>query len=626
MRFSTLMIQKNENGKWAPTRLLMSLSVALLLALLAGILTTRGISPAEGWYSYYAYQINEQGAVPYVDFELLFPPLYTYLIALFTRIFGYSIMALRVFGVVVFAATGVFAALLLEKLTDNTWFGLVGGFLVLSMLQSEVVQVFYDYIRLMDLHVYAAIYFFMRFFARLDKGEARRGRFDLDILLGSVFAVLASMYKQSSGLIFLIFCYLVLAFLLIVLKEKRRMLACHLAISVGVGVLFYGAMFLFLYGEGSLSQYFYYNFKASISAKGGSIFAMLFGWIGRDTLPFIVGVLGALAILAGIWWLSRYSRERGGEVIDYSRRAKLIFAAASLLIVSLIVVLVGVFYEQLQYVFFPLPQLMTVLMFAVLLFAAMGLSYIFKWRFVPVGRERWHRYFFMSGSVAILGLAVCTSGGVSESQLALGYGLVAAVILPHLRFSRGQLAAGVLAALMLMQGGVAWSRKYARIYAWWGLRIDTVAEQTEVLEAPLLAGIKADANYAAMYNGVYHAALTHTTKDDPIFVFPHMPVLYLMTDRDRATNTAIQWFDVSTDAAVLADIEVLREAPPKMLVLSSVPDFVVESHERSFRGGAESGLGAMRRFLSEFVEEKGYTSLAEYVLCDGYVVTVWLLP
>ena len=90
MRFSTLMIQKNENGKWAPTRLLMSLSVALLLALLAGILTTRGISPAEGWYSYYAYQINEQGAVPYVDFELLFPPLYTYLIALFTRIFGYE--------------------------------------------------------------------------------------------------------------------------------------------------------------------------------------------------------------------------------------------------------------------------------------------------------------------------------------------------------------------------------------------------------------------------------------------------------------------------------------------------------------------------------------------------------
>lgn len=625
MSVGALMIRKNGNGKWAPTRLLMSLSVALLLAILAGVLTTRGISPAEGWYSYYAYQINEQGAVPYVDFELLFPPLYTYLIALFTRIFGYSIMALRVFGVVVFAATGVFAALIFEKLTDNTWFGLFGGFLVLSMLQSEVVQVFYDYIRLMDLHVYAAIYFFMRFFARLDKGEVKKGWFDLDILLGSVFAVLASMYKQSSGLIFLIFCYLVLAFLLIVLKEKR-MLATHLAVSLGVGVLLYGVMFLFLYGEGSLSQYFYYNFKASVSAKGGSIFAMLFGWIGRDTLPFLVGVLGSLAMLTGIWWLARFSREREGEVIDYSRRAKLVFATASLALVLLVAVLVGVFYEQLQYVFFPLPQLMTILMFAVFLFAAMGFAYIFQWKWIPVERAEWHRYFFMSGSVAILGLAVCTSGGVSESQLALGYGLIAAVILPHLRFSKGQFAAGVLAALMLMQGSVAWSRKYARIYAWWGLRIDSVAAQTEVLEAPLLSGIKADANYAAMYNGVYRLVQAHTTREESIFAFPHMPIMYLITDRDRATKTAIQWFDVSTDAAVLADIEVLQKTPPRMLVLSSVPDFVVESHERSFRGGATSGLGEMRDFLAAFVKEKGYTSLAEYEICDGYTVSVWLLP
>lgn len=625
MSVRSLMIQKNENGRWAPTRLLMCAAVAAVLAVLAGVLTTRGLSPAEGWYSYYAYQINEQGAVPYVDFELLFPPLYTYLIAAFTSVFGYGIMALRVFGVVIFAATGVFAALLFEKLTDNVWFGMLAGFLCVSMLQSEVVQVFYDYIRLMDLHVYASIYFFMRFFARLDKGEARKGWFDLDIFLGSLFAVLASMYKQSSGLIFLLFCYMVLIFLLIMLKEKRRF-ACHLAVSLGVGVLLYGAMLLFLYTEGSLSQYFYYNFKASVSAKGGSIFAMLFGWIGRDTLPFIVGVLGALAMLAGIWWLWRYTKEKKGEVLDYSRRAKSLFAVVALLSVLLIAVLVGVFYEQLQYIFFPLPQLMAILMFAVLLFAAMGFAYIFKWEWIPVEREGWHRYFFTSGCVAILGLAVCTSGGVSESQLALGYGLIAAVILPHLRFSKGQLAAGVLAALMLTQGSVAWSRKYARIYAWWGLRIDTVAEQTEALEAPLLAGIRTDAAYAAMYNGVYRLANEHTTKEEPIFVFPHMPVLYLVTDRERATNTAIQWFDVSTDAAVLADIEVLREAPPKMMVLSTVPDHAVESHERAFRGGKESGLGAMRKFLADFVEEKGYTAVGEYPLCDGYTVTVWVLP
>jgi hypothetical protein len=57
-----------------------------------------------------------------------------------------------------------------------------------------------------------------------------------------------------------------------------------------------------------------------------------------------------------------------------------------------------------------------------------------------------------------------------------------------------------------------------------------------------------------------------------------------------------------------------------------VPDHAVESHERAFRGGKESGLGAMRKFLADFVEEKGYTAVGEYPLCDGYTVTVWVLP
>ena len=82
---------------------------------------------------------------------------------------------------------------------------------------------------------------------------------------------------------------------------------------------------------------------------------------------------------------------------------------------------------------------------------------------------------------------------------------------------------------------------------------------------------------------------------------------------------------MSTDAAVLADIDNLRAAPPKMMVLSTVPDHAVESHERAFRGGSESGLGAMRKFLAEFTSEQGYTAIAEYSLCDGYTVTVWLL-
>ena len=53
----------------------------------------------EGWFSAYA-QLVLQGKVIYRDFYLYLTPLYVWIIALFTFIFGNSIFALHIFGIV----------------------------------------------------------------------------------------------------------------------------------------------------------------------------------------------------------------------------------------------------------------------------------------------------------------------------------------------------------------------------------------------------------------------------------------------------------------------------------------------------------------------------------------------
>ena len=65
---------------------------------------------SEGWYSALAAQIN-QGYVPYRDFDLLFPPLYSYIITIFTSCFGYKIVFLRYLGVIIFLFTAAIAYL-----------------------------------------------------------------------------------------------------------------------------------------------------------------------------------------------------------------------------------------------------------------------------------------------------------------------------------------------------------------------------------------------------------------------------------------------------------------------------------------------------------------------------------
>ncbi len=605
-------------------RLLLGLLVAALCALYAGILSTKGLPPTEGWYSYYAYLINEEGAIPYLDFELLFPPLYTYLIALFTRIFGYSLMALRIFGALIYALTGLFAYLIFEKISNRPIFSFLAGLLTAAVLQSEVVQIFYDYIRLMDLSVYAAIYFFLCAVEKIEK-EGRLRFFEPCLLLGAVFATAASLFKQSSGLIFLLYCFIFFLFASFVTTHRGLYLKA-LASSVSTAAVLYGGMVLFLHSQGSLSAYLYYNFRGAVAAKGGSLWAVLFGWLTRTGPKSYAGlaggaILGLVALSLFLCW--RASKKAAAE--KKKTNPLLLWGVVGGAFLLLFVISV-VFFDRLSIVLVGSYQIFAVFLVGTICFAAVSISLIvsrIKKKELPFDGAS---LCFLSGAVFILGYSVCTSGGLVESQVALGFPLVVLLFLPFLRFRGKEWVALSLAALMLFTTGIGWTRKLRHIYNWWGLDVGSYAEQTVTTDLPLLRGIRMRKEYAAMYEGVVRSVERYTEEGEEIFVFPHMPVLYLLSDRPRATDTAIQWFDVSTDRAVVEDIEVLREKKPKVLVICRIDEYVISSHESSFRQGEKSGLNQMQEFLEKFVAEEAYRSDGAYLLCEGYTVEVFVLP
>ena len=604
----------------------MCLLAATVCAVYAGLLAGRSFSPAEGWYSYYAYIVNEESAIPYVDFELLFPPLYTYMIALFTRIFGYELIALRIFGVVIYTLTGVFACLIFEKLTKRPLLGFLGGILTVAVLQSEVVQIFYDYIRVMDLFVYVSVYFFIRYLDRVRLEEKIKVGFDINIVVATVFAVLASMCKQSSGLIFLLFCFMFFAFLFICLPSKKE-LALQVGVMAGVSVVLWGAMIAFMYAQGSLDAFINYNFVSSVDAKGGgSIFSILFGWIPRSGRELILGAIVMIAIAAVLvifLLLSRRypSKEDNCKAVQYLG----VYLPAVLLATLVLTFVFSGFARTLSGLNAPLAMYVMFL-FCTAFFAVSCFAIIFRKK---VKAADWHKhikYAFLSGVIFTLAFSVCTSGGIAESQIALGYAFVPVVLIGAARFAKKEIAIVSLCAVMLLQTSVSFSRKVNEMYSWWGLSMGGFSEQTVTCEVPVFKGIKMSPVYAKMYNDVYYGVTENTVEGEEIFVFPHMPVLYLATERPRATQTAIQWFDVSTDAAVLSDIDVIKEKKPRVMVICSVGEYVIGEHESNFRGGEESGLHTMQDFLFEFVEEEGYECLSENDLSGDYTVTVWLLP
>lgn len=119
----------------------------------SGIMHNQTMPFAEGWYTYYSQCIN-RGEVVYKDFDYLFTPLYIHFVALFTKIFGYDIIALRVLGILFFCLIAIFIFLAFREVFDEN-ISVIATITAVFYLQSEVVQVFYDYVRLYG-------YFFMR--------------------------------------------------------------------------------------------------------------------------------------------------------------------------------------------------------------------------------------------------------------------------------------------------------------------------------------------------------------------------------------------------------------------------------------------------------------------------------
>ncbi len=595
--------------------------VGVLCLLYAVLAATRSFPPTEGWYSYYAYQINEKGAVPYVDFELLFPPLYVYVIAAFTKIFGYGFLALRIFGALVFAGTGTLSYLIFLKLTKKPVFAAFAGVLAAAILQSEAVQIFYDYIRLMDLSVYASLYCFLCVIDKIERETKKCVLTDPALYLGAVFAVTASLYKQSSGLFFLLFCGAFFLFAALVSRRRRAYLLA-LGVLAGVTVVLYGVTFAFLGAYGALSAYFYYNFRAAAAAKGGSVFSLLFGFIPRSLKNLGLGALGA-ALVFSLLFLFRTLSRRAPARKEERPRPLFWWLFLSL---SFAVCFTGAsfLFEKHGAWWIGEQKMFTAFLVATAVFVV-SVVFLIRARLKKTEAPAYLLTFcFFTGVLFTLGYAVCTSGGLCESQVALCYPLVASLFLPAFRFHGKRFATLSLAFLMLLNTGFGIERKTWQMYSWWGLQTGMLAEQTERVDTPLLRGISMSPAYARMYRHVLWAAETHTTPADEIFVFPHMPVLYLLTERERATKTAIQWLDVATDQAVRDDIEVLREKKPRLVVVCRIHEYVRGTQEESFRAGEESGLTAMQNFLSGFLSEN-YVPVCADTISDGYTVEVWRL-
>ncbi len=610
--------------------LLLALGAALVPAL---ALFDRTLPFAEGWYTYYAKCIHE-GALPYRDFEYLYPPVYIYTVALITRVFGYDILVLRGFGVLFFLLiTGGLYLVACEVVSKRrAAAAAVAAVCGAFYLQSEVVQIFYDYVRFMDIFATFACLFLLKAAKKLAKDGACRAELTL---CGLLLGVLVNV-KQNTGLVLAAFALAAIIYLGVWKKRAPKQVvfdvACLLLPFLGVCLAVLGA----LAATGSLSGYFAMTGAGAAGAKGG-LFAIFFGWLFHNGGAFLAALPAALVLdallLSSLWW----HQKRGAPP---THRAPSIFTATLFFAPLLGLLLTAILSPTVGRALAPSYDLSTYTIFLTVapLFAALGVLGIvdrIKGRqdlapFLP--------FFLLSGAYVALSFACGNSGGLAEGQASLG---VVFLVLALFSCAERVIAAlpctaqapipayairGGILALALALALRSADKKLLFPYNWWGMSTESYWENTDTVDLPYLGGLRLAPETAAVYEDIVATVTAHTREGEPILCFPQIPLFYVLTNRpDPGLFAKVQWFDVASDAAVTADMERVRENPPRAILIYHTSEYAYNAHEQAFRGGGVSGTRQMRDLLVGFVAEGGYRLHATYQ-AGGNALSLYLAP
>ena len=599
---------------------------ALLTVLAAGtyvtIMHSRTLPFAEGWYTYYAKCIHE-GLLPYRDFEYLYPPVYIYTVALITKIFGFDLIVLRRFGILIFSliALGLYLSASVVTGKKRSWIALVAALTGVFYLQSEVVQTFYDYVRLMDAVAAFSLFFLLKSVKNMLSGADCRKTLITCGTLGALFINI----KQNIGLIFFVYAFVLVLYVGLWCRvEKKQLLKNALYMLIPL-LIVQAIVWIPLMISGSFKAYLSMTGLSAAGAKGG-IVSILFGWLIHNGYAFgkaaVYGVLLVAAVVGIYLWKRLYLKDDGS--VDTPERDSWIgIAFFALVVVGIAVITLWEgFAKWFCWPVFLSPYIIFLAVFPV--FVACGV-----WGIVDmVHRRQTMRdamlLFALAGAYFAIAFGCGNSGGLAEGQSSFGILFLVVALLTMLdrnwmRIARG--AVVLVALLFLLQAA---DRKMVHTYNWWGMAESDYWASTESSDLALLRGIRLSAETKAAYEGICQAVRENTDPDDPIYCFPQIPLLYQLCDRkDPGVYAKVQWFDVASDQAVLSDIEVLKQNPPAAVVIFNTVDYAYFAHERSFRNGNVSGTRLMREFLHNYVVDNGYRFCGKFV-SNGNSVSVWV--
>lgn len=158
----------------------------------------------------------------------------------------------------------------------------------------------------------------------------------------------------------------------------------------------------------------------------------------------------------------------------------------------------------------------------------------------------------------------------------------------------------------------------------WGRWIEPpLVESVVPFKHPALNGFLVSQWSSRLVDGVVSDIQANTNRDDEIFVYPNMPLLYALADRLPATYALAHWVDVCPDNIAQRDLETLRSKKPKLVIARLDTEAQLRQEESNFRNGRTSGVRQLRDGLRQLLTEQYELVKTYHVYSSSPALTIW---
>jgi hypothetical protein len=567
----------------------------------------------DGWQFFHAQRIVN-GEMPYRDFYLFIPPLHLLRIAAEISLFGNYLIVPQIFGLIerIILFVVLFVWLCRFFPAKYSLVGVMTGAVLYLSDYSETLS---------SLHHEAVFWATLAAFC-LSNALGGSQRKNLWCLASGVFAALAFSGKQTSGVgisaaipVYLFFaCY----------KDGWPRVTKSLAAFAAGFALPLGAVLYWLVSHQAFSAFIEQIFLKGPTSKG-SLSQLLLRpiamtvedpYMRRTACLAVAGVI-TIAILI---WRGKLKEIRRGSVYPATESLRFMIAITAGAFLALFA---GLWLSRftnlsLQSYFAKMVEQLPMYISQI---GIVGLLIYYGQLFV---RGRFARAQVQIGAFVFTGSAIVLT-------LSFSWSVYVSMIIPALPFLIA-LALDRLAGVRLAQIGVVAgcillvsltiAFKLTRPYNWAHWSEPNVALASENSTLPELTGIKMSPATRERVERIVTLIQQHASPDEPIFVYPHLPIFYVLSHRRPNTFADVYFFDVNPDYVARQDAETLLQNPPAVIVDFEFTEAQIADNEMLFRGGNRSG----QRDLIDAIHHltKDYELLETYPLpAKQNVIRVW---